>query len=44
MTLDAWLTLWSQHNDKSQDSNLGYWLGLFGLFGIVRAATLIFAI
>ncbi|EFQ25789.1 ABC transporter transmembrane region [Colletotrichum graminicola M1.001] len=29
----AWVTLWAQSSDGSQASRLGYWLGLYALFG-----------
>ncbi|KAK0643350.1 ABC transporter [Cercophora newfieldiana] len=40
----AWITLWSRDNDTSGNSNLGYWLGLYGLFGFVRSFCMIFAV
>lgn len=41
---DAWLTLWSHNNGKAGEANLGYWLGLYGLFGILESIFLIFAV
>ncbi|KAK4444912.1 ABC multidrug transporter [Podospora aff. communis PSN243] len=40
----AWITMWSQHNDTSGNSDLGYWLGLYGFFGFIRTSCMIFAI
>ncbi|KAK0619996.1 ABC transporter [Immersiella caudata] len=40
----AWITLWSQHNDTGGSSDLGYWLGLYGFFGIIRTSCMVFAI
>ncbi|POR39545.1 ABC transporter [Tolypocladium paradoxum] len=41
---DAWLTLWSQSNDNSEDPRTGYWLGLYALFAGIRVVTLITAV
>lgn len=41
---DAWVTLWAQSSDGSQASRLGYWLGLYALFGVLTAAGLISAV
>ncbi|KAK4212261.1 ABC multidrug transporter [Rhypophila decipiens] len=41
----AWVTLWAaQSSDGSQASRLGYWLGLYALFGVFTAAGLISAV
>ncbi|KAH0431618.1 ABC transporter [Colletotrichum camelliae] len=40
----AWVTLWAQSSDGSQASRLGYWLGLYALFGVLTAAGLISAV
>ncbi|KAK5990162.1 ABC multidrug transporter B [Cladobotryum mycophilum] len=39
-----WLNLWSESNGSSQNSRLGYWLGLFALFIFLRASSLIAAV
>ncbi|KAI3390250.1 hypothetical protein diail_10861, partial [Diaporthe ilicicola] len=39
-----WITLWAQSSDGSQASRLGYWLGLYALFGVLTAAGLISAV
>lgn len=44
VSTDAWVTLWAQSSDGSQASRLGYWLGLYALFGVFTAAGLISAI
>ncbi|KAK1708671.1 P-loop containing nucleoside triphosphate hydrolase protein [Colletotrichum acutatum] len=40
----AWITLWARNSDGSQASRLGYWLGLYALFGVFTAAGLISAV
>ncbi|KAK1755881.1 ABC multidrug transporter [Echria macrotheca] len=40
----AWITLWSQHNDTTGGTDLGYWLGLYGLFGFLQSTCLVFAV
>jgi hypothetical protein len=44
VSTDAWVTLWAQSSDGSQASRLGYWLGLYALFGVFTAAGLISAV
>ena len=44
VSIDAWVTRWAQSSDGSQASRLGYWLGLYALFGVFTAAGLISAV
>ncbi|KAK5653919.1 hypothetical protein OQA88_7844 [Cercophora sp. LCS_1] len=39
-----WLTLWSRSNESSGNTDLGYWLGLSGLFGFLKSVSLIIAV
>ncbi|KAM4057529.1 ABC transporter [Hirsutella rhossiliensis] len=40
----AWLTLWSQSNEKYGDVRTAYWLGLYALFAAIRVVSLITAV
>jgi hypothetical protein len=42
--LDVWLNLWAKSNDEGGKSNLGYWLGIFGLLSFMNGLFMVLAV
>lgn len=41
---DVWVDLWASSSESSSDSQLGYWLGLYGAFSVIQVSTLTLAV
>jgi hypothetical protein len=38
MILDIWLTWWAAGEDSTSGASLGYWLGIYALWGFIEIA------